>query len=213
MRPYSGLADLDDLTLFAGKHEPDGEMCAMEAVAWIANEPWSDHPRCASPVIASFMRSWNDGCSTNEIRTRWLKPLLVAVAESGGANRALELTRSYLALDWLLREYMPVWMDLVPQLMEHGERLRGSAPALSPETIQMILPVVRNGCDVARVAAWAAARAAAGDAAWDVAGAAAWATAWDAAWNAARSILQPTIEILQASAQALVLRMLEVREG
>lgn len=49
--------DLDTLTLHAGRHSPGDEMCVMEAVAYIAGEPWSDHPECACPVIATFLRT------------------------------------------------------------------------------------------------------------------------------------------------------------
>ena len=52
--------DLDTLILKAGGHPEDGEFCIMEAVAFVAGEPWSDHPACASQVIGAFMRSWND---------------------------------------------------------------------------------------------------------------------------------------------------------
>ena len=40
-------------TLYKGAHDPNGKMCVMEAVAYIAREPWSDHPACVSPVIIS----------------------------------------------------------------------------------------------------------------------------------------------------------------
>ena len=42
--------------LKAGSHSPpNGELtaCVMEAVAYVAGEPWSDHPACASPVMVS----------------------------------------------------------------------------------------------------------------------------------------------------------------
>lgn len=46
------------LTLHEGAHkDPADGMCAMEAAAWIAGEPHSDHPACACPVIGAFMRS------------------------------------------------------------------------------------------------------------------------------------------------------------
>ena len=41
-------------TLKSGSHKPpNGEFaaCVMEAVSYIANEPWSDHPACTCPVI------------------------------------------------------------------------------------------------------------------------------------------------------------------
>src|SRR5690348_6850638 len=53
--------DLETLTLESGAHDADdGRMCVMEAVAWLAGEPWSDAPQCASPVLAAFCRAWND---------------------------------------------------------------------------------------------------------------------------------------------------------
>ena len=59
---------IDGLTLAAGGHaglNPDkaiaaNQACVMEAVAWVAGEPWSDSPECASPVLGAFLRSWND---------------------------------------------------------------------------------------------------------------------------------------------------------
>lgn len=53
--------DLDTLTLAEGSHpDPDAGMCVMEAVAYFAHEPHSDHPACVSPVIGAFLRRWND---------------------------------------------------------------------------------------------------------------------------------------------------------
>jgi hypothetical protein len=65
--------------------------------------------------------------------------------------------------------------------------------------------------DAAWAAAWDAARAAAWDAARDAAGDAAGDAAWDAAWAAARDALNSTKRQLQASAKALVIRVIEVQ--
>ncbi len=54
------LARFDTLPLLHGSHSPDSKFCVMEAVAYVAGEPWSDSPECVSPVIAAFLRSWND---------------------------------------------------------------------------------------------------------------------------------------------------------
>lgn len=36
-----------------GAHkENEAKMCALEAVAFVAREPWSDHPSCACPPFA-----------------------------------------------------------------------------------------------------------------------------------------------------------------
>jgi hypothetical protein len=61
--------ELESLVLAKGSHNPDeGEACVMEAVAFVAGEPWSDSPTCASPVIAAFLRRWNDDLSDTTTR-------------------------------------------------------------------------------------------------------------------------------------------------
>ena len=43
--------DIEALVLQKGAHRSAAEgMCIMEAVAYVAGEPFSDHPSCASPV-------------------------------------------------------------------------------------------------------------------------------------------------------------------
>src|SRR5688572_23897993 len=81
----SRLKQLEKLSLESGSHANlDDGMCVMEAVAWVAREPWSDHPTCASGVIGAFLRTWNDNLSVDD-RDRLLKPLvprLVGTARS-----------------------------------------------------------------------------------------------------------------------------------
>ena len=55
------LQKLETYQLMQGSHSDfEGGMCAMEFVAWLAEEPHSDAPDCACPVLAAFMRTWND---------------------------------------------------------------------------------------------------------------------------------------------------------
>ena len=46
------------------KAREDG-MCALEAVAWLAGEPHTDHPKCVSQVIGAFVRY---GMTTSTMR-------------------------------------------------------------------------------------------------------------------------------------------------
>jgi hypothetical protein len=106
------LIGLDGIVLASGAHSRRAEaVCAMEAVAWLAGEPHSDHPQCACPVIGAFMRQWNDSIRDDETRTRLLKPLLSSLIGTR-STKAVELRRSYLALDWLARECAPAWLSL-----------------------------------------------------------------------------------------------------
>lgn len=49
------------LTLSKGKHRsPADGACVMELASMIAHEPFSDHPLSVCPVIAEFLRAYND---------------------------------------------------------------------------------------------------------------------------------------------------------
>ena len=49
------------IKLSKGKHSSaDDGACVMELASMLAGEPFSDRPLSVSPVIASFMRSYND---------------------------------------------------------------------------------------------------------------------------------------------------------
>src|SRR5581483_6755125 len=185
--------------------------CAMEAVAYIAGEKFSDHPECASPVIAAFMRSWNDSLPDDE-RTALLLPLVPKLVGTRG-SAALENRRATMAADWLVREHTPAWLRLAG-LTEQADALSNlpqitdfaNTPALKPA-----LEAARRDANAARAAARAAAGSAAGSAARAAAGSAARAAARAAAGSAARAAawdaLKPTREKLQQSAVALVERM------
>jgi hypothetical protein len=49
------------IKLSKGKHtSPDDGACVMELASMLAGEPFTDHPIAVCPVIASFLRSYND---------------------------------------------------------------------------------------------------------------------------------------------------------
>jgi hypothetical protein len=208
------LAMLDQLTVDKGSHPSfeDGH-CSLEIVAWLAGLGHTDAPSCASPVLTAFTISLNDSWDV-ENRQR-IKPFLPRMV--GTAGDGLDETRSYLALDWLIRTYTPAWLDIAGLTVE-AQALRDLRRIVDLVAAQAAGPVVRNASTKA-IAAWAAAGAAAraaagaaaGAAARAAAGAAAGAAAWDAAWAAAgaaaRDALKPTVDTLQASALDLLDRM------
>lgn len=92
------LAILDRMSLSAGSHGSiEAGACVMEIVAHVAGDPWSDSPPCACPIIAAFLRSWNDALPTNADRDRLLKPLVPFVVG----------TRSTPAIEQVLRWSVP----------------------------------------------------------------------------------------------------------
>jgi hypothetical protein len=220
------LETLATLKLAAGGHHSFEEgVCVMEAVAWIAGEPFSDHPKCASPVIATFMRQWND--DLDDDGRQMLKPLIpklvgTAVAvQYDAAGRKVEDRRGWMCADWLVRVHTPAWLELAG-CVEAATALRALPELRTLWALKKARPVIEVG-RAAGAAAWAAAgaatRAATRAAALAATGAAAGAATRAAAGAAAgaatgaalRAALVPTKQSLQASAIELVERMCELR--
>ena len=147
--------ELATITMKSGSHATREEgMSAMEAVAWLAGEPHSDAPECASPLIAAFLRSWNDNLPTDEDRQRLLRPLLPLVIGTR-ADNATELRRSYMALDWLVRVHTPAWLRLAG-LDDHAEALIALDEITGPATMEKAVPPFHTAKAVAGAAAWEA---------------------------------------------------------
>jgi hypothetical protein len=223
-----------DYTLQSGSHEKrEIGMCAMEWVAFLANEPHSDAPDCVSPVLTQFCVVFNDRLPDD--RRQRLRPYLTRTI--GTRDDGHDEERAWMCLDWLIRVYAPTWLSLA-HLEDAAERLRSLPPVLAAENLTRAMDDVsyaRDRADAAGAAAWdgdaagAIFRAAARAAAWDAARAAAAAAAWDGdaagaifragAWHAARAAaraaaaawdgdaLQPTADLLQDWAFDLLDRM------
>ena len=210
--------------------------CAMEAVAYVTGEPFSDHPKCVCPVIAAFLRSWNDALG-DEPRNRLIRPLLPLVVGTRG-SRDLETRRANRICDWLIQVYTPAFLRLVPSLEDDAIALascsgwqdenkpwktaKDNAAAAWTAARNAARDAARNAARdaagvAAGVAARAAARAAAGAAAWDAAGAAARAAAGaaardaarDAAWDAARDAARVALEPTVTRLQASTIDLIK----
>src|SRR4029077_13546284 len=96
------LVVLENLSLAYGGHGAWEEgACIMEAVAYVAGEPHSDHPKCASPILTSFCMRWND--RLNDVDRQLLKPFIPRLVGTN-TGEADELTRKWMMLDWLVHE-------------------------------------------------------------------------------------------------------------
>src|SRR5207342_3207074 len=96
----SRLAQLDGINLKPGAHNDfrDG-ICLLEAVAYVAGEPWTDHPSCVDPVLGAFGRAWNDGLPDDETRDRLLKPFIPRLIGTA-ASPDIQDQRAFMAADW-----------------------------------------------------------------------------------------------------------------
>ena len=202
----------DGLVLFHGPHSDASQgMCVMEAVAYVAGEQHSDSPHCTSPTIAAFLRSWNDSIRTNADRTLLLGGLVTRLVGTRSTPE-VELHRSYLAFDWLVRANLPAWMDLTHSLAPHAAALRSLVPLVTADAVRAATVTIqksKNASDAAWDTAWNTAWGAAGNTVWNTAwdaamaatgaaggmaagsasGATAITAAWDAAWDAAKGLV------------------------
>src|ERR1700685_3688163 len=148
---------LEGLHLKSGAHSPNSTFCVMEAVAYVAGEPWSDHPECACPVISTFLRSWNDALPTDADRDRLLKPLIRDLVGTR-STAEVENRRATMCADWLVRVNAPAWLRLAG-LTVHADALEALPEITDFEqcpSLMGTLNAARQDAD----AVWDAARAA-----------------------------------------------------
>lgn len=177
--------DIDRLTLERGAHvSPQDGLCVMEALAYIARERHSDSPQCVSPVIATFLRTWNDAMSDED--RQQLKPLIPVVMDTVSTPEDEE-RRAWMCVDWLVREYTPAWLRLtgLSAWADTLARLPRFRSGMDVSSIGSTIDSVRRDAVAARDAAEAAAGDAAESAARATAGAAVWAAVEAAAGDAA----------------------------
>ncbi len=135
--------DIDAIILRHGAHRSaDDGMCLLEAAAYIAGEPWSDHPQCVDPIIAAFGRRWNDGLPDDETRTRILKPFLPRLLNTR-TTREIEEQRAIMAADWAVRTALPHWLNAAGW-SDLADRLTSLAPLTTRTECSAAWSVVRE---------------------------------------------------------------------
>jgi hypothetical protein len=116
--------------LSSGRHRsPDEGACIMEMVSMLAEEPFSDAPTTACPVIATFLRSYNDlgndddrqsllACASSVVGSR--RPSAEAARIARCHELALELCSArpawWRAIAWVTR-----WPSVSPKSQPPGE--------------------------------------------------------------------------------------------
>jgi hypothetical protein len=81
-----------------GSHRsPEDGVCVVELASMIGGERFSDRPDCVCPVIAAFLRSWNDRVGYAD-RQR-IEPYASLVVGTGGYRRMSRIRRD-LCLSW-----------------------------------------------------------------------------------------------------------------
>jgi len=164
--------DLDKLELKVGAHDAPSnglvDACVMEAVAYFAHEPWSDHPQCASPVLGAFLRRYNDALPA-DLRQQ-LKPFIPRLVGTN-TGAADDQKRAWLAVDWSIHVLAPTWLDRAG-LTSEAKQLRDLPVVDSASSARAARGIITKARDAAwkkrdeqRSRLYAAADAAAADAA------------------------------------------------
>jgi hypothetical protein len=90
--------DPDSVRLEPGAHRsPRDGVCLMELASIVANESFSDRPRCVCVVIAAFLRDWND--RSGHAQRQQLRPYALRVVGSR-SERSVTRRRRDLCLIW-----------------------------------------------------------------------------------------------------------------
>jgi len=86
------------IKLEAGRHRrPQDGACVMELASMLAGEPFSDHPESVCPVIAGFLRSYNDHVDPERRQDLYL---YAARAVGTRADTETEQIRAEMCLRW-----------------------------------------------------------------------------------------------------------------
>jgi hypothetical protein len=91
-------ASYQTVRLSQGKHrDPDHGVCVMELSSMLAGEPFSDRPRCVCPVIAAFLRAYNDAIDDDRRQDLYRFAALAVGTRSGAA---VQSQRAGLCVRW-----------------------------------------------------------------------------------------------------------------
>lgn len=183
--------DLSRLVLARGSNHPGKGFSTMEAVAFAADEAWSERPRCASPAITEWMIAWNDGL--DDAARQSLRRYIWRLVGSRG-RRADERMRQWMAADWLVRWYAPAWLAAAG-MRGHASRLTQLPPVRCEGDVAKVWPTVRAASRAARAErdmAWRSADAVVAAHDWGTAGAV-WSAIADATWGAAGSAARAVV--------------------
>lgn len=185
--------DLDTLFLDRGRHAyADQGMNVLEAVSAISpGEKFGDSPRSVSPVIAAFLRDWNDTLE-DEPRQN-LKHYLPRIAGSILTDDVEEF-RAWLATDWLVRVQAPVWLGAAG-LDEFSEALTQQDPVVLPDQARNVQKLLDEAAAYANVGAKDMSKE------WGEAGEKAWAQVGPKSWEAAGNGIKMAVRRATSSCQ------------
>jgi hypothetical protein len=110
------------IKLAKGKHSsPEDGACVLELASMLAGEPFSDHPASVCPVLASFLRAYND--SIGDARRQDLYDYASRLVGTRGPLD-VQRRRSLRLIEWAEEMYRRGWRRFFPlaRLTDRGLR-------------------------------------------------------------------------------------------
>ena len=146
------LIEHDDGVLKSGGHAAGRDFCAMEFLAKIAGEPWTDKPQCVHPTLGAYCRGMNDATWPSDgNRTETMLPLL---AEVFGTNN-LNIDARRIA-EQTIRVIVPIALEAAAELHHdeiHKAVLRAAAERCRVEGSYAACNAASAACNAASDAA------------------------------------------------------------
>src|SRR3954451_5517516 len=135
------VATHQTIRLIRGRHStPERGACVIEVASMLAAEPFTDEPQCVCPVIAEFLRTYND-LVDNERR----QDLLARTPLVGDTRQSpkLERRRANECLDW--------WMQRSGARFARTRRILWR---LAPRSAFRDIEIARKAAEWAAAAPW-----------------------------------------------------------
>lgn len=105
-----------------------GQVCLMEAVAYITGEPHSDHPKCADPVLTSIGINFNDSHDHRDAERNKLVDAIPALVGSRTASKRIRFRRAKAAAKLLVEKTLEKLSDDIDEgvALSLIERIKGN---------------------------------------------------------------------------------------
>lgn len=114
------LKEIESKALKRGKGKTIDEVCIMQMVSYIADEPWSDHPACACPILTKYAICLND--SFNDKHREEMKPFIPLLVGTKSTD-AIQTKRKQLLMWRHVTAVYPLILDLI-NMSELATQLR-----------------------------------------------------------------------------------------
>jgi hypothetical protein len=149
-RGEPALPNPKTVRLRRGRHaSPHDGACVMELASMLAGESFSDHPACVCPVIAAFLRVYNDGL-TDRHRGELLPYATLTIGTR--SSRAVRRWRSTVLMRWAYPRRSSVRIGIASRLCAStlvAENVAREASAIHPsrrrEEVDRLVAILVRG--------------------------------------------------------------------